>query len=166
MQYLPWKGVEFVQGKTLRIESSKGHSFAFTHGDYLKAPWHYRLYSEVVRSRLSKFCALKVPQKYLEKLALAISAKSRKQSYSQPIDHKDIVSRISEWLMEQKADFGIVGHFHVPYDVKIDNNQRRIFGLDSWDKPNCLTFQDGQFYRIYPKDGEFKTVPLDTKSQD
>lgn len=157
---LKWDGVHFVNiHEDLRIQIPNGPTFLFNHGDSLEAPWHYRLYSNVIRSRVSAFCARKLPQTFLDNLALKISGGSRQKSYTQSIDHKKIVARIQEWV-KGRADYGIVGHFHIPYDVKGDGS--RIFGLDSWDKPNCLSYHKGQFFRTYLKaGGNYNTVPLD-----
>lgn len=157
---LGWEGVEFVKSKNLKIKIPNGPSFAFTHGDYLEAPWHYRLYSELIRSKLSKILASSVPQNFLNTLALKVSAQSRKKSYSKRIEHKKIIKKISKWLTEQDTDFGIVGHFHIPYNVKVEKKPSQFFGLDSWDKPNCLAYDKGHFYRIYYKDYKESISPL------
>jgi UDP-2,3-diacylglucosamine hydrolase len=161
MNELPWDGVKFIKKGDLQITLHDGTKVSFTHGDTLQAPWHYRLYSQTVRSKLAKLCASQIPQRYLDKLALAISAKSRDISYSHKIDHKKILAKIRSWIITQSSDVGIVGHFHIPYDIKYPKQHCRIFGLDSWDKPNSLSYNEGVFYRTYFETDGYKTVSLD-----
>ncbi len=160
IQELFWEGVSFVKEKELKLTLSDDSTILFTHGDYLKAPWHYRLYSYIIRSQLSKFFALKIPQKFLNRLALAISAKSRRRSYSKAIPHKEILQNLTTWISGRNVSFGIVGHFHVPYDYR-PSEKTRIFCLDSWDKPNCLSYSSGRFQRLYLKNTGINKVELD-----
>ena len=160
MRSLPWPSIEFVTELDLKLKLSNGNSLVLAHGDLLRAPWHYRLYTQFIRSRLVRLIALRMPQAILDRCALSISARSRKRGYSRQIAHKAIVASITQWAKTRGADFGVVGHFHVPYDVKDGTGKPRIFCLDSWDKPNCLTYDAGRFYRIYLKETRLNLVEL------
>lgn len=158
---LPWGGVNFIRDEELIIKLSDGKTVSFIHGDCLHAPWHYRLYSTIIRSQLSKFCALRVPQKQLDKLALYISSKSRDRSYAKRLDQEKLIADFRAWMRSSPADFAITGHFHIPFDIKLHEEKSRIFGLDSWDKPNCLAYKNGEFSRFFfDPSGEYKSVNL------
>ncbi len=161
---LPWRGVHFLRGQNLHLKLSNGESVVLTHGDLLRAPWHYRLYNWAVRSRLLKWMALMLPQALLDRLALAISAKSRARGYTRKIDHKAIVGGIARWAQQQGVQCGIVGHFHVPYDVQVDT-KTRLLCLDSWDKPNALIYDQGSFSRLYFRNNKVHLVELSPKTR-
>ena len=154
LQELGWKGVQFMRAKALCLDLPQGPRVAFIHGDELENSWHYRLYASLIRSRLSRFMASKLPQAFLDKLALSISAKSRQRSYLKPVDENEVVSKIKSVLEQNQAQVGIVGHFHIPFCAQFPDSSLQVLGLDSWDKPNCLGFDGKDFYRIYFKDNK------------
>jgi UDP-2,3-diacylglucosamine pyrophosphatase LpxH len=143
---LPWPGVELLHGlgKTIRVDET---AIALTHGDLLSAPWHYRWYRAIARSRLFKGAGLLVPPRFLDNLALGISRKSRKRGVTRRIDHQRVIAKIRSWYTAQQCAHGVVGHFHIPYHLQ--EAEGVILCMESWDKPNYLGFRDGVFTRNY-----------------
>lgn len=144
---LNWKQVKFVLDKDELITSSCGTKIAISHGDQIYAPWHYKWYLAITRSRLFEMTALLVPAKFLDYLCLRVSDSSR--SRNKRPNHKSIINSINHWLDSTQASHGVVGHFHVPYEVARNRKNGTIYCLDSWDKPNVLGFRNQKFERMY-----------------
>lgn len=155
---MPWVGVKFVNKKTLKLSLHNGKSVSFIHGDYIGATWHYAAYSKLIRSRLSEFFACKIPQKWLDSLALGISGKSRERSYSKELDSEALKTKILEWVHHEKSDYGIFGHFHIPFDFSDEEGSQRALCLESWEKPNFLSYDSGHFYRNYFQNNGIQSI--------
>lgn len=161
---LKWEGIHFIESLDFQLNLSDGLSLAFSHGDRLHAPWHYHIYSFLMKTTLTKSLALLLPQKILDRLALAISAGSRKKGYTRRIDHKGIIASVENWLSRKDLQVGIVGHFHIPYHIKNSAGKTRILGLDSWDKPNYLSYEEGSFYRAFFRENGIEKTQLSSKT--
>jgi UDP-2,3-diacylglucosamine hydrolase len=146
LENLPWPGVGLTTA-TSRVIRLGNTTIAFTHGDVLGAPWHYHWYRRFSRSALFKTAGLALPHAFLDRLALGISRKSRKQGMTRKIDHRRIISHMRAWYGQQGCDHGIVGHFHIPYHLQEVRGE--ILCLESWDSPNYLAFREGKFSRVY-----------------
>jgi hypothetical protein len=57
---------------------------------------------------------------------------------------------VDAWLEAGAGDFGIFGHFHVPYaEPRRDKKKGGLYSVESWDRPNVLALKEGRFYRYY-----------------
>lgn len=146
---LKWPGVEFVTCREKIIALENGVRLALTHGDRLGAPWHYHLYVRLTRAWLFKHCAKLLPQAQLDRFSLGLSQRSRAQDPYRKLNHRRILDNIEGWLAQTGCHHGIVGHFHVPYDMQRRHGQGRILCLPSWDQPNFLSFDGEKFHRHY-----------------
>ncbi len=146
LKNLPWPGVQ-LSAATSHLIRLGDTRIALTHGDLLGAPWHYRWYRRFSRSFVFKSAGLALPQGFLDRLALSISRKSRKQGMTRKIDHRHIISHMRAWYLQQGCDHGIVGHFHIPY--QLHESRGELLCLESWDRPNYLAFGEGKFRRVY-----------------
>lgn len=145
---MPWEGVRFISQGETAITLSNGKKFCFTHGDTLVKTWHYSLYYRLVRSKIFKWAGQCCPQKLLDNFCLRVSQKSREKSANKKINHNNILDKASEWLKSVESEYGIFGHFHVPYFYRgKDSKERILASLASWDKPNALSYAEGKFYR-------------------
>lgn len=148
---LKWPGVDFIDTKDFLLATSSGTRLIFSHGDRLKAPWHYDLYLRITRSSLFRVLALLMPQRRLDKFCLELSLLSRKNGQNKRIDHKSLLALLDGWLLSSGADHAVVGHFHIPYDWASHKKPgARVLGLSSWDSPNALIFEEGEFRRLAP----------------
>ena len=150
MNKLDWPGVQFVKSSGLSVRLSTGVTLAICHGDLLCAPWHYHLYQALTRSWLFNATAQLVPPAPLDRLALFLSKKSRASSNSKRLDHAKILDAAQRWLLASAADYGVFGHFHVPYCYPAQPQAGpRLVSVDSWDVPNFLTFDGDRFKRVH-----------------
>lgn len=177
LDYLKWPGVNFVTKKDFSITISDQATISFTHGDRIKAPWHYHLYSFLTRSFVFRIAGRMVPQRFLDRLCLQISLKSRLSGQYKKINHSGILRSLGQWLTEKstknktgtKDHHGISGHFHLPYDIgRSDGVSGRILCLKSWDTPNYLQFHKNSFKRfeLNHHTGRFEPVLRDHQGQD
>jgi UDP-2,3-diacylglucosamine hydrolase len=144
---LPWPGVELIPGHATKIRVG-GSSIGLIHGDVLGAPWHYHWYRRFTHTRVFRHMGLMLPESFLDRLALSISKKSRARGRMRRVPHQHIISHLRAWYQQQNCDHGVVGHFHNPYHLKTPTGGL-IMGLESWDRPNYLSFTEGVFKRTY-----------------
>lgn len=146
---LNWEGVRFVEERELAIDLGLDERLVLSHGDRLYGPWHYHLYLRFVRSALAKNIARAISPAFFDKFCLGLAARSRKGGGYKNVNHRAITSALSKWANAFPQHHAVVGHFHAPYHLSKPERDGRIFCLESWDRPNCLTFQDGNFSRLY-----------------
>jgi UDP-2,3-diacylglucosamine hydrolase len=144
LKALGWQGISFITAPYEIYQVSSGETILITHGDLLCSPWHYRLYAQVVRSWLFSFVASFLPGKKLDDFALYLSHLSREKGAYKKLDHKKVLTSALHLVESKKVSYGVIGHYHYPYGYK-----KKVFGLNSWDKPNLLTFKNGKFLRIW-----------------
>ena len=82
-------------------------------------------------------------------LARKAAEASRAQDVYRTIHHDKILSAAYRWLEGGEGDFGLFGHFHVPYaEARRDGKVGGIYSLDCWDQPNFLLVRNGDFFRL------------------
>ena len=75
---------------------------------------------------------------------------SRSADEYRTINHDAILTAVYTWLESGKQDYGLFGHFHVPYaEPRRDGLKGGVFSVDCWDKPNLLVFKEGRFERLW-----------------
>ncbi|MCX6127588.1 MAG: metallophosphoesterase [Proteobacteria bacterium] len=145
---LPWVGVQVISEGTHTIRVSSGETIQMAHGDLIYSHKMYRSFRYFVKSRMVTKIATYLPGAWMDGLATRGSEVSRSQDQYRTIEHDKILSAIDDWLEAGTADFGIFGHFHVPYaESRRDGKPGGLFSVESWDKPNVLALRQGQFYR-------------------
>lgn len=144
---LGWQDIEFCGRESKIIKTTHEHKILLAHGDLIAAPWHYKLYSSLVRSKPFLSLAKKFPQDLFDRGCLAVSKASGKRDYHNKKDHKKILRLIDNWSSSYDVDNVLVGHFHCPYNFKRKNNRGKIWGLDSWDEPNIVILKENNLIR-------------------
>ena len=119
------------------------------HGDLIYSTWHYRWFRTVVKSWLVTTAASLLPGQWMDRFATRSAQISRAQDRYRTIRHHAILETARLWLGRSAADFGIFGHFHVPYAEKTVDPKGLLLGLDSWDIPNALVLHKHRFQRIF-----------------
>jgi len=143
-----WKGVEIISDGNLTIEVDH-RKIHLAHGDLIYSTWHYRWFRTVVKSWLVTTAASLLPGQWMDRFATRSAQISRAQDRYRTIRHHAILETARLWLGRSAADFGIFGHFHVPYAEKTVDPKGLLLGLDSWDIPNALVLHKHRFQRIF-----------------
>ncbi len=147
---LPWKGVQVISEGTHTIRLKSGDTVQMAHGDLIYSHNMYRAFRQVVKSPLVTGIARLLPGAWMDKLATKSSEVSRAQDQYRAIEHDKILGAVDAWLEGGTGDYGIFGHFHVPYaEPRRDKRKGGLYSVESWDRPNVLAFRDGRFYRYY-----------------
>lgn len=147
---LPWKGVQVISEGTHTIRLKSGHTVQMAHGDLIYSHNMYRAFRQLVKSPVVTGIARLLPGAWMDRLATKSSEVSRAQDQYRQIEHDKILGAVDVWLEAGTSDFGIFGHFHVPYaEPRRDQREGGLFSVESWDRPNVLAFRDGGFYRYY-----------------
>ncbi|MBI2602669.1 MAG: metallophosphoesterase [Deltaproteobacteria bacterium] len=154
LSHLKWEGVHFVEQKERILELSFHEKLVFSHGDRVYAPWHYRFYLQFVRSSVAKGIAKLVPPHLFDRFCLSLALHSRKKGTYKNVPHGSITGAIAKWADQFPGHHAVVGHFHAPYNIPKIRKDGRILCLESWDRPNCLCYHDGNFSRLYPEPGK------------
>jgi UDP-2,3-diacylglucosamine hydrolase len=149
MASMGWKGVHIHRPFDLAINLKAGPRVRFCHGDLLHAPKLYRLFRAIIKSPVAILGARAVPGHMFDAWSLNFAAHSRSKDEYRSLDHEALMRAANAWLDRTDAEFGVFGHFHVPYAEPRLAGRGRIFSLDSWDKPNLLVFGRGDFRRIF-----------------
>lgn len=163
MKEIGWKGVQFLKGPWEGISLADGTKVAFTHGDLLGAPWHYRLFRKFIKSKsVAVFCRYFLPQEWFFKLALHFASYSRSQDVRRELDHQKILHAAWEACQPMNAHHHFFGHFHMPYYETRDPNKRTMMSCLSWDQPNvmALSSNTGCSRYLILGSGEFVKVDL------
>ena len=157
-----WKGVQFFPSGETAIQLKTGEKLKLAHGDMIYSHERYKKFRRVVKSRFVTAVARLVPGPLLNWLAISGSHVSRSADDYRKIDHNAILTAVNDWLEASDHDYGLFGHFHVPYaEKRRDGKSGGVYSVDFWGKPNFLVFKDGGFQRL-KFDGE-KSLWEDTK---
>jgi UDP-2,3-diacylglucosamine hydrolase len=147
---LPWKGVQVVEEGTHTIRLKSGEIVQMAHGDLIYSHRRYRSFRWLVKSSLVTAIARFLPGAWMDGLATKGSEVSRSQDQYRAIEHDKILGAVDSWLEGGLANFGIFGHFHVPYaEPRRDGKAGGVFSVECWDRPNVLAFRNGGFYRYF-----------------
>jgi UDP-2,3-diacylglucosamine pyrophosphatase LpxH len=149
LERIGWEGVQIVQSRDLVVALESGHRIKLMHGDLLIDEPLYRAFRATLKSQFVRRTAALLPGAGLDAYALRHAKFSRAQDRYRVLDHARILKAFSDWLAQDEAHHGIIGHFHVPYAEKHPQSDRMMVSVDSWDKPNLLVFAAGQFSRVY-----------------
>ena len=147
---LPWKGVQVIAEGTHTVRLKSGECIQMAHGDLIYSHRMYRSFRWLVKSSLVTAIARFLPGAWMDGLAAKGSEVSRSQDQYRAIEHDKILGAVDNWLEGGSGDFGIFGHFHVPYaEPRRDGKAGGVFSVDCWDRPNVLAFRNGRFYRYF-----------------
>ena len=146
---LGWPDIEIVRERDVVVTLKSGERIKVTHGDLIKDDILYRIFRGLVKSRFAAFCARWIPGALLDGYALGHAKVSRAQDRYRRLDHGAILAAADCWLADATYDHGVIGHFHVPYAEKRRGGIGLVVGVDCWDVPNLLVYQDGGFARIF-----------------
>lgn len=144
-----WTQITLVQGDHYEVRLKTGELIKIGHGDLISEEHLYRAFRGTLKSHFTRFLAAQLPGKWLDAYALRHASFSRSQDVYRTIHHKKILDAAERWLGEGPYSHGIIGHFHVPYAEKRQGHSGYILSVESWDRPNLLTFNKGVFERIY-----------------
>lgn len=151
MDGMGWKGVEFVQEpyRVLRLRDSK--RLALAHGDLVHSSWDYRAFRSLVKSDAAAYLAKFVPGRLIELYAFSHANVSRTADEYRKLDHRRLLAAAEAWVRKAACDYGIFGHFHVPYSETLTGSGKsspvRLLSMECWDRPNVLTYENGTFQR-------------------
>lgn len=154
VKHFPWKGITFVPEGTFFIQLQNEFKIQMAHGDLIYSHKAYRRFRAIVKSSLFKFAVRLLPGKIIDRLFLKSSEISRAQDKNRTFNHKELITHLADWLKDGKSQFGLFGHFHQPYAEKTSGTQGQLISVDSWNKPNFLSFENGEFYRYFLKNGK------------
>lgn len=146
---MPWKGVTFVENGTHLITLDTGEKVQLAHGDMIYSHRRYKAFRRLVKSSFVTGLARLLPGAWMDGLATKGSEVSRAADQYRLIQHDRILGALDHWLEGGEGDFGICGHFHVPYaEPRRDGRRGAVLSVDCWDKPNLLAYRAGQFFRL------------------
>lgn len=147
--HLPWKGITFVSEGTHFIKLKDGIKLQMAHGDLIYSDLAYRRFRAVVKSKAFRGAVRLLPGKQIDKLFLKSSEISRSQDNYRSFNHKALFDALDQWLNEGQSDYGLFGHFHLPYAEKAVKSAGELFSVESWDNPNVLTLEQDGFFRYF-----------------
>ncbi len=153
---LPWEGVHIVEHGTYALELTGGDKVQVAHGDMIYSHRRYKMFRRVVKSAFVTAIASRLPGPWMDRLAIGSSELSRSADQYRTVCHDNILAAVDSWLEKGPGDYGIFGHFHVPYaEPRRDGQKGGVFSVESWDSPNLLALREGAFYRsLLTRDGE------------
>ena len=153
-----WSGVQVHSDGQTSIEVAET-TFKLAHGDMVYSHERYKKFRCVVKSRPFTELARWIPGPILNWLATRGAHASRSQDQYRTIHHDKILNAAETWLNESNEQYGLFGHFHVPYAQRIQSKRDGgLFSVDCWDSPNLLIFRDRQFYRTYYEGGSWSEI--------
>jgi UDP-2,3-diacylglucosamine hydrolase len=144
-----WSGPTIVQGDHHIVRLKTGERIKIGHGDLMLREPAYEIFRATLKSSLVRRVSACVPGSWLDGYALRHASFSRSRDAYRKIDHTRILVAAEQWLSDGAYDHGIFGHFHVPYCERRPNSQGMLVSVESWDRPNLLTYADGSFSRVY-----------------
>ena len=148
-----WKGVQFFPSGEAELQVSSGERFKLAHGDMIYSHERYKKFRRLVKSRLVTGVARWVPGPIMNWIATRGAHISRSADEYRTINHDAILGAVYKWLEDSNHDYGLFGHFHVPYgEPRRDGKSGGVFSVDCWDLPNFLVFQEGRFHRLLLED--------------
>jgi UDP-2,3-diacylglucosamine hydrolase len=140
--------IQYVDSYGLLIKTRQGLQVKIVHGDLMHHDPAYQIFRRVVRSRALSLVAASISQRLLDLATLWFASLSRKKDRYRTLHHESILSNALNILNESSANHMVFGHFHHPYEHKVDD-ERMIYSVDSWDKPSCLVFTDNHVKRVF-----------------
>ena len=150
------------------VVPSGGKRLALAHGDLVHSSWDYRAFRGVVKSRAAAQMARYIPGKLIELYAFGHAKVSRSTDEYRKLNHQELLRSAESWIRRSACDFGVFGHFHVPYAELFTSNPAAapvgMYSLDCWDRPNILVYEDGVFKRGYLGDNDADHKWSDAKS--
>jgi hypothetical protein len=149
MRTIGWSGVEFVTQRDYVVTLASGERIKLAHGDLLTHDPLYRAFRGLVKSPVARWAAGYVPGGWLDAYTLRHAKLSRAQDKYRSLDHGRILQAFDRWLADGRYDYGVIGHFHVPYAERRPAGAGLMLSVESWERPNLLVFEDGAFRRIY-----------------
>lgn len=144
-----WQGATIVQTDHHVICLKSGERIKIGHGDLMLREPAYEIFRATLKSSFVRQASSLVPGPWLDGYALRHASFSRSRDAYRKIDHTKILGAAEKWLGNGHFEHGIFGHFHVPYCEKRANGKGMLVSVESWDRPNLLTYSDGSFSRIY-----------------
>lgn len=151
---LPWEGVEIIENGTHFIELRSGAKIQMAHGDMIYSHRRYKAFRRLVKSPLVTGIARYLPGVWMDRIANKGSEVSRSADQYRVIQHKNILGAVDKWLENGPGEYGIFGHFHVPYaEPRRDGKHGGVYSVECWDKPNVLAYREGGFFRLSFDDG-------------
>ena len=152
---LPWPGVEVIENGTYTVGLKSGVKVQMAHGDMIYSHRRYKAFRRLVKSSLVTGIARYLPGPWMDGLATKGSEVSRSADQYRTIEHERILGAVDHWLETGAGDYGIFGHFHVPYaEPRRDGRPGGVYSVDCWDKPNVLAFRHGAFFRLELTQGQ------------
>lgn len=142
-----WPKIGFVDEGDYVLTLSDGARVKIAHGDLIKHDFWYRLYRGLVKSRLAGLFARYLPQRLFDKFCLRYASHSRSLDDYRELDRKQLYDELKNWLSDGSFDYGVVGHFHVPFAEP--SRSGMLVSVDSWDKPNVLSLSKEGARRIW-----------------
>ena len=152
MEELGWGHIEIIKTHSRPVQLNSGTKINIGHGDLITDDKAYRAFRGLVKSGFARAIAKRLPGSWLDGYALKHAKVSRSQDKYRKLDHQRILSAFERFLDIDDYEHGIIGHYHVPYAEKRSNEKGMMLSVDSWDVPNALTFEKGNFYRLFFKD--------------
>ncbi len=152
MEELGWDHIEIINTHSRPILLKSGIKIQIGHGDLITDDKAYRAFRGLVKSGFARAIAKCLPGSWLDGYALKHASVSRSQDKYRKLDHQRILSGFERFLNAGSYDHGIIGHYHVPYAEKRTIADGMMLSVDSWDLPNALTFESGNFYRLFFSD--------------
>lgn len=159
-----WDHMTLVQGDHHVVRLSSGEVIKVGHGDLITGERLYKGFRATLKSNLARLVAARVPGSWLDTYALNHARFSRSQDVYRTIRHERILAAAERWLESGAFDHGIIGHFHVPYSEPRRLNQGFVMSVESWDRPNVLTYDNGVFGRIYLEEPGKPFIPTPATS--
>jgi len=157
---LEWHFIEIVKEKDLLLHLGEQNlRVVISHGDLINPPPNYLAYTKVVRSEWFGLGLRLIPSKLLDHLALNLAKKSRSQDQYRTLDHQKLLRDGFRWAKECKAEVGIFGHFHYPYEAEIEGV--KILCDWSWAHPNFIAYSSGRWLRAIWKDKSWSVIPIE-----
>jgi UDP-2,3-diacylglucosamine hydrolase len=152
LKALPWTHVKVVPHGTYRISLKNGQFVQAAHGDMIYSHRRYKAFRWLVKGWFVQAIARLFPGTFLDHLTRKTSEVSRSADEYRPIYHDKILAAVDAWMEdpEHEAEYGIFGHFHVPYaEPRRDGKEGAVLSVDCWDKPNALVFKTDGIYRCW-----------------
>jgi UDP-2,3-diacylglucosamine pyrophosphatase LpxH len=160
VETLDWPLVTFVRETSLEIKlSSVDIRVLVSHGDLINPPKLYQNYLKIVKSRLFFYFLCLLPAKFIDFMALVFAKESRSRDVYRELNHKKIVDDGFNWINSAKADVGIFGHFHFPYES--ERHGKKILCDWSWENPNFIAFVSNRWVRGLWTNQGWNIVPID-----
>jgi UDP-2,3-diacylglucosamine hydrolase len=148
MEELGWDHIEIIKTHSRVINLKSGTNIKVGHGDLITDDPAYRAFRGFVKSGFTRAIAKRLPGKWLDGYALKHASVSRAQDKYRKLDHQRILTGFDRFLSDGDFEHGIIGHYHVPYAEPRKNGKGMMLSVESWDTPNALIYEKGNFFRL------------------